>query len=311
MRENFIVRQANEEERARIYEKHRPEREEDAKNALVYIALSDGDIIGRVFVFPREALCTVPGERWFVSNLFVNPEYRRQGIATALVDEIKRQAEERGVSILYGVVNATVRATMFWEKQGCTLCPIGQRIEEPDNPLYIGNWHHIMSCSVNRRPVERGKNSTAVISPAEPGEIRDLLDGLSRWVEDGRITKSTYDYLTSKRDALFGFTAKIPGENGTAGVILAHVDPMREPLDGNMWHISLYIENQHRRQGIGKALVYEMYSHARERGIMQLASAESSEDNAMFWQKCGFDIYTPGISKDTGKNVIISMVKIK
>ncbi len=310
MRENFIVRQANEEERARIYEKHRPEREEDAKNALVYIAVADGDIIGRALVYPREELYPIPGKRWLISNIYVKPGHRRKGAATALVDEIKSNAEERGISSLYGSDNATLEATAFWMKQDFTLIPYGHRQEDESKPLMYGNWHHLMSYTVDRRPVSSGE-STVVIEKAKPEEIQGFIDSLSRLMDEGRITKSKYDYFMKNRDTLFGCTAKIPGEDGCAGLIIVVPEKMRPPVDGEIWLISLYVEEKYRRRGIGRALVYELYSRARECGIMQLFSTEPSEDNALFWQRCGFDVYFYGVNKDTGKRTIAAMVKVK
>ncbi len=310
MREDFIVKQANEEERERVFEQFKPERREDKRNAVVYIAKDGDEIIGRTLVYQREELYPLPGERWLISNMYVKPEYRRWGAATSIVDAIKVRAKECGVSSLYGSANATLEATAFWMKQDFTLCPYGKRQEDESKPLMYGNWHHLMSYTVDRRPVSRGE-STAVIEQAEPKEIQDFLDGLSRWADEGRITKSKYDYLMSRCDVLFGFTAKIPGEDGYAGLIIANPEEMRPPVDGEIWLTSLYVEEKYRRQGIGKALIYELYSHARECGIMQLISTESTEDNALFWQRCGFDVYFYGVNKDTGKRVICSMARVK
>lgn len=50
-----------------------------------------GFIIGHICLFPMLA-----GDEWYVTELFLNREFRGQGIGGALLDELERRAREAG-----------------------------------------------------------------------------------------------------------------------------------------------------------------------------------------------------------------------
>lgn len=57
-----------------------------------------------------------------VARLFVDPAYRRSGLATTLVDHLKVQAKEKQVHVLYLHTHPFLRgAYEFWLKQGFKL----------------------------------------------------------------------------------------------------------------------------------------------------------------------------------------------
>ncbi|MEE9219588.1 MAG: GNAT family N-acetyltransferase [Acidobacteriota bacterium] len=69
----------------------------------VYVAEVDGDIAGFATVWTHmksEPILEREFEYAYVSDLYVRPKYRRQGLATALMARIEAHARERGVDLV-------------------------------------------------------------------------------------------------------------------------------------------------------------------------------------------------------------------
>ena len=91
---NFTICKANQEQREYVFERVIIKDEEERKKAVVYVATdSDNRIIGRTVIKEKDVPAPISGKYWYIENLFVSPEYRRKGLASALVAEIKKQAE--------------------------------------------------------------------------------------------------------------------------------------------------------------------------------------------------------------------------
>ena len=55
----------------------------------------------------------------FVASIYVYPEYRLQGAASGLVEEVKRWGSQKGAERLrLGVLSVNSASTAFWERQG-------------------------------------------------------------------------------------------------------------------------------------------------------------------------------------------------
>jgi ribosomal protein S18 acetylase RimI-like enzyme len=66
----------------------------------------------------------------------------------------------------------------------------------------------------------------------------------------------------------------------------------REPEFGTLRVLDLRVDFEHRRQGLGSAMVYQVITEARNREL-RAVSADSRTDNfpaAQFFAKCGFDL---------------------
>lgn len=62
------------------------------------------------------------GRRAIVHHLCVHPDYRRQGIAHALLQEAEAALQKEGISKMFGLVfKDNDAANKFWEQQGFTL----------------------------------------------------------------------------------------------------------------------------------------------------------------------------------------------
>ncbi len=58
------------------------------------------------------------GKRGYLFNFYTHPEYRRQGIATTILDKLKDEARKQGVCDLF--LNAREMAIPLYEKAGFT-----------------------------------------------------------------------------------------------------------------------------------------------------------------------------------------------
>jgi len=86
------------------------------ENAVVFVALDDKrNIIGYSVINEKKAPPPLRGTDWFVWNIYTRPELRRQGVASALLQEIMRQAKKENVLHIQGSCTNTP-AHMFWHK---------------------------------------------------------------------------------------------------------------------------------------------------------------------------------------------------
>ena len=82
---------------------------------LSFLAERDGQLIGCV-------LCGHDGRRGYLQHLIVLPEYRRQGIANALVECCLAQLEQLGIHKTHiDVFRTNELAQNYWESQGWQL----------------------------------------------------------------------------------------------------------------------------------------------------------------------------------------------
>lgn len=82
---------------------------------LFLLAETDGRVIGSV-------LGGFDGRRGLVYHLAVAPEYRQQGIASALMDELEQRLKQKGCIRSYLMVTfENIDAVRFYEKRGWEL----------------------------------------------------------------------------------------------------------------------------------------------------------------------------------------------
>ncbi|MBO5037613.1 MAG: GNAT family N-acetyltransferase [Clostridia bacterium] len=299
----FTICKANQEQRDYVLDRFPKMKIEERESAIIYVAVNKSDnIIGRILVTENEVPKPLNGKYWYIINIFVHPNFRRIGIATELVNKIKCQAEQSEVLYLYGSANATVEASLFWFNQNFTLNSYGKKYDNVNEPLLYGNYHHFFSYRVERKTLIPN-NTFDRIKRASADEIQQAID---TYIYDDK-RKS---YFLSKSNRLLGFVAI--GEDGKIqGAIIAFPDSMQAPLDSDRLWINLFVEPEYRNQGIGKALVYEVYQYAKENDIVQLTNFDTTEDNVGFWYEIGFDIFFWGINSSTGKRGTTAMIRVK
>lgn len=299
---NYRIGKATQVQREGIL-KHFPKMSEEFhKNVVIHVAVDDQEqVIGRIMVTEGDVPSPIGGKCWCISNVFVHPDHRREGIASALVNLVKTQAEADGIVYLHGSANASVEATMFWLNQGFTLNAYGRKGEDPQNPLLYGNYHHMMSYRMDRTPLFVA-DASVVIRPVSG-------DGIPRLIETYTYDVKKKEFLLNRKENLFGFEAV--GDSGERkGVILACPDSMQAPLDSTRWWIFLFVEPPYRRQGIGRSLVRHLYQYAQGKNVIQLSNIDQTEEHIGFWYALGFDIYFWDKNVQTGTRATTAMLRV-
>jgi GNAT superfamily N-acetyltransferase len=91
----------------------------------MYVAEEDGSVVG----FATWAGAAQPGGTIELEDLFVDPDWRRRGIATALVGHIADVLRARGVRHLE--VTANPHADGFYSSAGFTDCGVAETVFGP------------------------------------------------------------------------------------------------------------------------------------------------------------------------------------
>lgn len=77
-----------------------------------FAAREDGRLVGAI-------LCGHDGRRGYIYHTVVLPEYRRQGIASALVEAAVEALKEEGITrVCLNVVETNERGKAFWKNRG-------------------------------------------------------------------------------------------------------------------------------------------------------------------------------------------------
>ena len=269
-------------------------REENA--VAVFAALDDSNnVIGYIFAkIPSSPKPAPPG--WYIDLLFVEPEYRRQGVATALFEALESRAKEQGVQFFVAWAMATERATMFWYGKLFCMEKSSIRQEDPTHPLEYGNYKHI----IHRRvcPAE----ACASVSEMPAGYKAVLIDtALRNELFDRYLNKN--DYFSDVRNELFGFAA-VDERGEIVGYAVVKENEMGAPLDKVEWLLWHFVEPRHRKRGIGTYLLHTVNREAEKVEINKPAQLHplfpkglSAEDEA-FYMKLGYNIAYYGTMTD-------------
>lgn len=100
-----------------------PEHVKAALNAYLLVADTVGEIVGFISgsIHKSEGMAVIPeGESYLeIDNLYILPEYRRQGIGSRLLDRCLAQAKEAGVAyaLLYSAAKDLHSVFRFYERQ--------------------------------------------------------------------------------------------------------------------------------------------------------------------------------------------------
>lgn len=92
----------------------------EKNESVIFIAVSDEKICGFTQLYP--SFTSVGTEKiWVLNDIFVNPEYRKRGIAESLIEEVLAysKASERGKVVL-STSYYNLKAQKLYEKLGFT-----------------------------------------------------------------------------------------------------------------------------------------------------------------------------------------------
>lgn len=293
----FTICQANQTQRDYVLKHHRMKDEDKRKHAIIYVAINGSDdIIGWIIVNEQDVPAPIMGKCWCIYYLFVRSEFRRKGIATALVTQIKEHAELLNIVYYWGFANPSIEASMFWLNQGVTMHPQG----DTSKPQRYENYTHIFSYLIRRKSL-RGGSCCNRIRKITKDEILDLIKKYT----EGENKKA---YLLSKADELFGFVS-VADNNETNGVIFALPDSMYPPLNSTRWLTFVFVDPKFRHQGIGRSLVMRLYQYAQGKEAIQLTCSAMGDDIG-FWYGLGFDISFRG-ANSKGVMLATAMIRVK
>lgn len=115
MRNNEIT--ISDEFRKNTYEYMKKHIEDDSM--AIFIAVEEGVIVSSAMVCYYQLLPTISnqsGNTGYILNVYTLPDFRRRGLASELVNNIKQDAKDRKVSRL--ILNATDMGRPVYEKLG-------------------------------------------------------------------------------------------------------------------------------------------------------------------------------------------------
>ncbi|HXE52311.1 MAG TPA: GNAT family N-acetyltransferase [Tepidisphaeraceae bacterium] len=146
-------------------------------------------------------------------------------------------------------------------------------------------------------------------------------EGLARsWkIEERPLRQRKTDRNQASDDVLFTLKQVVTGiEEGMAiladhdGVNVALLVARLEPQYGTMKVLDVRVDYEHRRQGLGSAMTYQVVSEARNREL-RAVSAETRTDNfpaAKFLEKCGFDLAGLDARRHTNHDLVKEAVTL-
>lgn len=87
-------------------------------NFSAFVALDNsGGVIGFAQIIPDEMYAPFNSIQWWIRNIYVNPEYRRKGIGTTLVNEVINHAKQESV-VQLSYIKRDESEALFWNKIG-------------------------------------------------------------------------------------------------------------------------------------------------------------------------------------------------
>lgn len=103
--------------------------------AEVFVAEQQGIIVGYALFFTTySSFRSQPG--LYLEDVFVHPDYRRQGIGTALIGRVAQEVQQRGYGRLeWSVLDWNQPAIAFYEQLGAAVLPDWRICRISDRPL--------------------------------------------------------------------------------------------------------------------------------------------------------------------------------
>ena len=233
---------------------------------LVYKAEDGGRVIGG---------CVVNIHTWgraVLACLWVDEEFRGQGLASMLIREAQRAAKEKGCYYLC-LGTADYHARPLYEKHGFTVFTVNHNV-----PKGHESWS--LSKRLDRDcPDYVPKNNSAasrftiLSGTRENAEI--IFTELNRWCEQ---------FVQDEHDDI-GINKKLTDPNGNliAGIVAGVDGGDCGEIDG------IWVEEAYRRQGFGSRLLREAEDEARKNGAYILMTY-ACDWNVGFFTKHGYTV---------------------
>ena len=205
----------------------------------------------------------------YVDDLWVEEKHRLQGIGSVLLQEVEKEAVDRGCYLSY-LDTGDFQARPFYLKHGYTV--FGTIRDFP-----AGHEDFKFFKRFDRAGAKR---------PCKPIAF-ELSDGTEEDAEsiDERLYEYNLPFLNPKHDYI-KINRKLVDENGR--VVAAIMAGVTEIDAGWIWKI--WVEEDHRNQGLGTLLLQHFEKKAREKGATKIIAEEIYDWNVDFFLKNGYRV---------------------
>ncbi len=211
-----------------------------------------------------------------IFDLWVEEAYRRQGIASALIQEAEKKARELGCYLAM-IGTFDFQAKPLYENHGYT-------VKDTMSGVPKEHEHYLMTKRLDRTAIEHDPSNTNGYEIIPGGEEdAEFLSGRLR-KHDEAFAPREHEYVSIGK--------KVTDENGRiiAGLVGG--------VDG--WNgtdiDALWVDEPYRRQGIGTRLLREFEREAKENGA-DVVFIEAYDWNVGFFRKNGYGTVT-GVLED-------------
>jgi GNAT superfamily N-acetyltransferase len=95
------------------------EKEMSSGNFIAWLAISNNEIIatsGLITIQRQPQLWNMTGQEVYIMNMYTEPEWRRKGIGTAILEKLIEEARNRGIEAIK--LHATPMGKTLYEKRG-------------------------------------------------------------------------------------------------------------------------------------------------------------------------------------------------
>ena len=203
--------------------------------------------------------------------LWVEEQYRRQGIGSALIREAERAAREKGCRFMT-LGTFDFQARPLYEKFGFSVCGT---IE--DCPTK-GHTHYDMIKRLD------GFSDEGIPPVSCAFEIQSGDEDDAEYIDD-KLVEYNWSQVPAAHDFEF-IGRKIQGD---------HDEPIAAGFAGvNFWNIAfmqmLWVDEPRRHQGIGSCLLTDIEREAKEKGA-HIMMIDARDWNVDFFKKLGYTVY--------------------
>ncbi len=240
-----------------------PEPGAEEERFVFKIRDADGNILGG---------CWLGIDTWksaAIYDLWVEPEYRRRGMASALIHAAERKARERRCPLMM-VGTFDFQARPLYEKHGYTLVDT-----MPDFPK--GHQHYLLikRLGLSSKENESDDSCGFEVVPGDENDAEHLCEKLN--AHDAACVPRAHKYVPLGKKVTDGdgkiIAGFIGGVNGWNG---ADID-------------ALWVDEPYQRQGIGSVLLRAAEREAKENGAY-LMILDAFEWNVDFYKKNGYEV---------------------
>ena len=243
------------------------EEEIDEEEVVYKIEDEDGNLI---------AGCILDIDGWKIADLdilWVNENYRKQGIGSALIRLAEKTARKKGCYLMT-LGTFDFQAKPLYEKHGFTVCGV------------IKDWPegHENYCMRKRLDIPCEEYFPTNDNSAQ----YEVLEGTEEDSETiGRnLGQHNRNCVPSISKTVY-LNKKVLDENGDViGAIIAYVNDWEDAFIDMMW-----IDEPYRNQGIGSELIAMVEREMKENGA-KLVLVDPSDWQDAFFRKNGYEVYS-------------------